>query len=127
MHKPEVSNGNPFPAFLYELTWDMFAVVRCWDTDLLRGPVRGRAFEEIFCRYCQRRGLSLSEMPGSRTLLYQPSASGFSHENDAVIATPCVTVHAELKHLSVEVDKSALMIFNQKGLDFLLADNSTLR
>ena len=37
------------------------------------------------------------------------------------------TVHLELKHLSSLVDKTALMTFNQKGLDFLLADNPVLR
>jgi hypothetical protein len=127
MHDSNQQPRNPYPALLYDLTWDMFALTRCWDRDGLSGPDRGRAFERIFCRYCQRRGFSLSETPGSKTLLYQPSASGFLHENDAVIAMPGITVHLELKHLSCDVDKSALMIFNQKGLDFLGADNPILR
>jgi hypothetical protein len=127
MRERDPQSGNPYPEFLYDLAWDMFALVRCWDGGEFSGPDRGRAFERAFCRYCERRGFSLSESPGSRTLLYGPSASGFCHENDAVIAMPGITVHFELKHLSYELDKAALMIFNQKGIDFLMADNPTLR
>ena len=49
------------------------------------------------------------------------------HENDAVISTPDVAVHLELKHLSGELGKKELLIFNQKGLDYLFADNHMLR
>src|SRR5438128_3515720 len=126
MHNSGAPSANRYPIFLYDLVWDMFALVRCWDPQLC-GPERGRAFETLFCEYCRRRGLPLSELPGSRTLLFKSSASGFLHENDAVIATPEITVHLELKHLSSSVDKTALMIFNQKGLDFLAADNPALR
>jgi hypothetical protein len=49
------------------------------------------------------------------------------HENDAVLAFPDFTVHCELKHLSGELSKNELLIFNQKGIDHLLAEGRTLR
>src|SRR5205085_4373510 len=78
-------------------------------------------------RYCDRRGLSLSEKSGSRTLNCAYSASGFSHESDAVIATPEINVHVELKHLTQPVAKIDLVSFNQKGLDFLAGEDTRVR
>jgi len=36
-------------------------------------------------------------------------------------------VHVELKYLSYELNKNELLIFNQKGLDFLASSSSSLR
>jgi hypothetical protein len=118
--------GRPFPRFLCELVIDLFGVVEYWEPSLT-GPARGRLFEGLLYRYCDHRGLTLSERAGSRSLRCERSASGFQHESDAVITTPECTVHLELKHLSQELGKNELMVFNQKGLDFLLADSPAVR
>lgn len=118
--------GNPFPRQLVELVADSLSIVHCWEPYHLPGPERGREFEKIFCRYCEARGLTLSEKPGSRTLCGQRSASGFNHESDAVIAMPSFLVHVELKYLTQELGKNELLIFNQKGLDFLAASGTSI-
>ena len=66
-------------------------------------------------------------LSGLQTIRIQFSASGFNHESDAVIARADLTVHLELKYLSQEVTKNDLVIFNQKGLDFLAGSNANLR
>lgn len=119
--------GNPFPRRLVELVADCLAIVQCWEPYHLPGPDRGREFEKVFCRYCEMKGLTLSERPGSRTLCGQRSASGFNHESDAVIAMPSFLVHVELKYLTQELGKNELLIFNQKGLDFLAAAGASFR
>jgi hypothetical protein len=119
--------GTQFPAFLYSLTLDMFAMVQHWEPPLRPATARGRLFESVLYRYCEARRLTLTERAGSRTLRGQSSASGFGHESDGVIATPDLTVHIELKHLHEELGKNDLLIFNQKGLDFLAADCGWLR
>ncbi|MSR55680.1 MAG: hypothetical protein EXS09_20725 [Gemmataceae bacterium] len=91
------------------------------------GLLTGRLFESVLYRYCRARRLTLTETAGSRTIRRVPSASGFRHESDGVIATPDLTVHLELKHLSGELGKNDLLIFNQKGMDFLAADNASFR
>lgn len=88
---------------------------------------RGRFFEDIFGRYCRYRGLRLTERAGSRTVDGQYSASRFLHESDAVLVTPDLLVHLELKYLGGPLEKNELLIFNQKGLDFLFARNTLLR
>ena len=45
----------------------------------------------------------------------------------AVIAASDLTVHLEAKHLRGEVSKNDLMVFNQKGLDYLLGGATQLR
>ena len=83
------------------------------------GPERGRNFEDLFYDICSSRGVLLCERAGSRTLAEQRSASGFGHEVDAATrAVDCVT-HWELKHLTTDLDKNQLLIFNGKGMDFL--------
>jgi hypothetical protein len=83
------------------------------------GPERGRNFEALFYRICDRRGVSLSERAGSRTLAEQRSASGLGHEVDgATRSVTCVT-HWELKHLTSRLQKNELLFFHGKGLDFL--------
>ncbi|HEV7372247.1 hypothetical protein [Arenibaculum sp.] len=111
---------------LYALPLNCFALARYWDGSTLTGPTRGRAFENAFYRACERSGLPLDERAGSRTLRGAATASGFSHESDAVFVAPDVTVHVELKHLSSPVSKTDLMVFNQKGLDFLLGGDPRL-
>lgn len=122
------STTSTYPKFLTRLCLDMFAIVVHWRPPAaITGPARGRLFEDIFCRYCRYRGLPLKERPGSRTVDGQLSASGFFHESDGVIITPDLLVHLELKHLGSVVEKNELLIFNQKGLDFLFAKNALLR
>jgi hypothetical protein len=83
------------------------------------GPERGRDFEKLFYRVCDRRGVYLTERAGSRSLASQRSASGFGHEVDgATRALECIT-HWELKHLTSELAKNELLVFNGKGMDFL--------
>jgi hypothetical protein len=118
---------SPYPQFLIELVADMFAIVQYWEPPAIRACERGRLFESVFYRYCENRKIRLSERAGSRTLNGQRAASGFLHENDAVLATSDVSVHVELKHLTSALDKNELLIFNQKGLDFLFADNNLVR
>ena len=43
------------------------------------------------------------------------------------MAFPEFTLHCELKHLTSEVTKNDVLIFNQKGIDFLLAEDRRLR
>jgi len=121
--RPEIH----YPRVLYELVTDCFAMAHCWEPYCPSGPERGREFERVFCRYCDLTGKPLSERPGSRTLNAERSASGFNHESDAVIAWPGFVVHVELKYLSSELDKNELLIFNQKGLDFLAAARIGIR
>ena len=75
-------------------------------------------FEKLLGRYCDSRDLPIRERPGSKTIRGTKSASGFMHENDTVLGFGGFTVHFELKHLTAEVNKNDLLIFNQKGLDF---------
>ena len=108
----------PLPRFFYSICLDLFAVVQYWRPKLM-GIERGRAFERLFYRYCKTRKLGLLECAGSRTLRGEHSASGFSHEQDAVIASPELTFHIEMKHLGEPLGKNELLIFSHKGLDFL--------
>src|SRR5215813_9619431 len=109
-----------FPKLLYQVAADMFTLVLHWEP-LSCGPNRGRDFEQIFYRYCDCRHLALSERAGSRTFRGFASNSGLNHESDAVIACPDISIHLELKFLTTEIQKNDLLIFNQKGMDFLLA------
>lgn len=119
--------GRELPRSLYQLAIDMFAIVQHWQPPPVPAVDRGRIFESILYRYCRARGLTLSETAGSRTIRGCSSASGFRHESDGVIAAPDATVHLELKHLGEELGKNELLIFNQKGLDHLAADNAWFR
>ena len=112
---------------LYDLAIDMFAIVQHWEPPAIPASDRGRLFESVLYRYCRARRLTLTETAGSRTVRRVASASGFQHESDGVIATPDVTVHLELKHLSEELGKNELLVFNQKGLDYLVADSASFR
>jgi hypothetical protein len=115
-----------YPQALYSLALDLFALVQHWQPSV-HGAERGRVFEGLLYRYAKSRRLPLSERAGSRTVRGVRSASGFMHENDAVLAIPDFTVHFELKHLTGELSKNELLVFNQKGLDYLLAEGRTLR
>jgi hypothetical protein len=121
--KPE---GRLHP-LLYRITLGSFALVRLWDGTSLRGPERGRAFEIALYDYCETPGASLCERAGSRTICGVASASGLRHENDGVIAAPDIILHVEAKHLSGEVSKNDLLIFNQKALDFVLTGDPRIR
>jgi hypothetical protein len=83
------------------------------------GPERGRSFEKLFYGLCARRGLILCERAGARTLAAQRSASGFLHEVDGGTRSVECVPHWELKHLTADLNKTELLVFNGKGLDFL--------
>ncbi len=113
---------------LYRATLGTFALTRFWkDVAALRGPERGRAFEIALYTFCERERLYLSERAGSRTLCGTASASGLRHENDGVISCADMILHVEMKYLTGEVSKNDLLIFNQKGLDFVLTGDPRLR
>jgi hypothetical protein len=118
--------GRLHPA-LYDIVLGTFALARLWDGETLSGPERGRAFEAALYAFCDGRGLRLTERAGSRTLCESESASGLRHESDAVVTLPDIIIHIETKHLSHEVSKNDLMIFNQKGLDFMMSGAMPLR
>jgi hypothetical protein len=88
------------------------------------GPERGRNFEKLFYGICDRRGVHLTERAGSRSLAGQRSASGFNHEVDAATRSLESITHWELKHLTSELDKNELLVFNGKGLDFLYGSSA---
>jgi hypothetical protein len=115
-----------YPQSLYRLTFDMFALVQHW-RPIVTGAARGRLFESLLYRYSDARRLPLTERSGSRTVRGVRAASGFMHENDAVFAFPEFSVHLELKHLTDELHKNELLVFNQKGIDYLMAESATLR
>ena len=116
-----------YPRLLYDLAIDMFSAIRCWKPPTCSAVTRGRLFEELFYRYCARKQLPLSETAGSRTLDGAYSGSGFLHESDGVLTTPEINVHIELKHRKQAVTKLDVVSFNQKGLDFLVGENPTIR
>jgi len=86
----------------------------------VKGPERGRQFENVFYKLCGRRGLHLCERAGSRTLAEQRSASGFMHEVDAATRSIRCITDWELKHLSSPLEKKELLVFHGKALDFLM-------
>ncbi len=83
------------------------------------GPDRGRNFERLFYKMCDRLGVHLTEKAGGRSVAGQRSASGFAHEVDAATKAASATTYWELKHLSSPLEKNELLIFNGKGLDFI--------
>lgn len=83
------------------------------------GPERGRNFEKLFYKLCERRRVLLSEKAGARTLGGRRAASGFLHEVDGASRGMTASTMWELKHLSTPLEKNELLIFNGKALDFL--------
>ena len=121
------SQGRLHPV-LYRATLGAFALTRFWEgAAALHGPERGRSFETALFTFCERARFCLIERAGSRTLCNTASASGLRHENDGVISCADMILHIETKHLTNEVSKNDLMIFNQKGLDFVLTGDARLR
>ena len=117
----EVRGPGRLHPVVYRLALGGFALARLWDGGGLQGVARGRGFEAALYRFCERWDLRLSERAGARTLRGVRSASGLRHESDGVIAAPDATVHIETKYLTNQVSKGDLMVFNQKGLDHILA------
>src|SRR5688572_23573301 len=64
------------------------------------GPERGRNFEQLFYKICDRFGVRLTERAGGRSVAGQRSASGFRHEVDGASRAASATTYWELKHLS---------------------------
>lgn len=118
-HRPLQRGFAPLlPANLLDLVARSYAVVEVGGLEGC-GAQRGRDFEQLFYDLCDRRGVRFCERAGARTVAENRAASGFMHEVDgATRAASCIT-HWELKHLSVQVPKNELLIFNGKGLDFL--------
>ena len=83
------------------------------------GPERGRNFEQLFYKICDRLGVHLTERAGGRSVAGQRSTSGFAHEVDGATRAASATTYWELKHLSSPLEKNELLIFNGKGLDYL--------
>jgi hypothetical protein len=83
------------------------------------GPERGRNFEHLFYKVCDRLGVHLTERAGGRSVAGQRSASGFAHEVDAATRAATANTYWELKHLSSPLEKNELLIFNGKALDYL--------
>lgn len=115
-----------YAAWFYDLAADMFSLVQHWEPQI-SGPARGRLFEAVFHNYCDAKGLRVTERPGARTVRHERSGSGFSHETDAVIGLPNLSIHVEMKHLSTPLGKNELLIFNQKGIDHLLGGSEWFR
>jgi hypothetical protein len=121
------SEGRLHPV-LYRATLGGFALTRFWEGAAAHpGHERGRLFESAVYTFCDQERFHLNERAGSRTLCNAPSASGLRHENDGVISCADMILHVEAKHLKGEVSKNDLMIFNQKGLDFVLTGDPRLR
>jgi hypothetical protein len=112
---------------LYRAAFGCFALARLWESNGIAGPQRGRSFEAALYAFCEREHFSLQERAGSRTLYGVRSASGLLHESDGVISAPDLILHIETKHLSAEVSKNDLIVFNQKGLDFVLTGDCRVR
>jgi len=115
-----------FPRELYALSLDLFSIVQYWEPNA-SGAKRGRLFEGLLCRLSRKIKLPMTEQPGSRTIRGVRAASGIMHENDAILAFPEFTVQFELKHLTGAVSKNDLLIFNQKSIDFLMAEDRRIR
>lgn len=120
------TNKQGFPNLLYQLSLDFFSIINFWQPTS-KGIDRGRDFEKIFKEYCEINKFRLSESSGSRTLDGIKSASGFKHENDAVLTTPDFIIYFELKSLTEELKKNELLIFNQKGIDFFISEKYRLK
>jgi hypothetical protein len=123
----EVRAEHRLHPVLYRATLSGFALARFWEGATLHGAERGRCFEDALYTFCERQRFGLSERAGSRTLCNTTSASGLRHESDGVIACADMILHMETKHLTEQVSKNDLMIFNQKGLDFVLTGDPRLR
>lgn len=91
------------------------------------GPSRGRNFEQLFYKVCDRLGVHLTEKAGGRTVAGQRSTSGFAHEVDGATRAATATTYWELKHLSSPLEKNELLIFNAKALDYLYDGSSLFR
>jgi hypothetical protein len=83
------------------------------------GAERGRNFEQLFYKICDRLGVHLTEKAGGRSVAGQRSASGFAHEVDGATRSASATTYWELKHLSSPLEKNELLIFNGKALDYI--------
>ena len=117
--KPSDPAGTPLlPPAVLELLVRAFAIVEVGGITGL-GPDRGRRFERLFYRLCDRLGVHLTERAGGRSLAGQRSASGLAHEVDGATRAGVANTYWELKHLSVPVEKNELLVFNAKALDFL--------
>ena len=91
------------------------------------GPERGRHFEQLFYKICDRLGVHLTERAGGRSVAGQHSASGFAHEVDGASRGASANTYWELKHLSSPLEKNELLVFNGKGLDYLYDGGALFR
>ena len=98
--KPRDPAGTPLlPPAVLELLVRAFAIVEVGGITGL-GPDRGRRFERLFYRLCDRLGVHLTERAGGRSVAGQRSASGLAHEVDGATRASVANTYWELKHLS---------------------------
>lgn len=115
------------PKALYRVSTELWLLVQNWSSLLPSGPAKGRLFEDVVARFCERRGYGWLDKPRLMTLMGSASMSGLRHENDGFYSGPSFNVHCELKYLSQPLGKNDLLVFNQKSIDYLLADQERAR
>jgi len=124
---PTLSDTVPLlPSKILNLLVRVYAIVEVGGVGG-SGPERGRNFEQLFYRICDRLGMHLTEKAGSRSVAGQRSTSGFAHEVDGATRAASATTYWELKHLSLPLEKNELLIFNGKALDYLYDGSSLFR
>src|SRR5262245_32879402 len=89
---------------IVELLIRAFAIVEVGGLTGL-GPDRGRRFERLFYRLCDRLDVHLTERAGGRTVAGQRSASGLAHEVDGATRASVANTCWELKHLNEPLEK----------------------
>ncbi len=125
--RPQVPGTAPLlPSNILDLLVRVYAIVEVGGVGG-SGPERGRNFEQLFYKICDRLGVHLTERAGGRSVAGQRSTSGFAHEVDGATRAASATTYWELKHLSTPLEKNELLIFNAKALDFLYDGSSLFR
>lgn len=125
--RQRLPNAEPLvPPNVLELVARAYAIVEVGGLNG-SGPERGREFEQLFYKMCDRLGVRLTERAGGRSVAGQHSASGFAHEVDGATRAGSATTYWELKHLSSPLEKNELLIFNGKALDYLYDGGSLFR
>ena len=125
--RPKLLDAAPLlPSIVLNLLVRVYAIVEVGGVGG-SGPERGRNFEQLFYKICDRLGMHLTEKAGGRSVAGQRSTSGFAHEVDGATRAASATTYWELKHLSLPLEKNELLIFNGKALDYLYDGSSLFR
>lgn len=124
---PTVAGSAPLlPSNVLDVLVRVYAIVEVGGV-AGEGAERGRNFERLFYKLCDRLGVHLTERAGGRSVAGQRSASGFAHEVDGATRAATANTYWELKHLSSPLEKNELLIFNGKALDYLHDGSSLFR